>query len=488
MIVHFPQPYPDELFYSVLARYYCQSGYMAYTFAAQDLFERKTVKPSLEFLSPLSLDVRNIIENTITFPILVEKHTMFPYYARFLTLERRLAAYESLMAMENNCCNSLCYPKSKSGRARYLRYCPICAAENRDSYGETYWPRAHQMTGVNICPVHSCYLVESDIPISSNGSPSLITAEEAIPQKGAVSMCGNEIQSQVASYVYRVFLSAVDLQSDISVGAFLHFKMENTKYLSVRGEQRNMTLLCADFCDYYRNLPDNDFNELWKLQKVFTNDRYSSYEICLLAMFLNVSVEELTNMKLPEQSQMQRFDEKIRELHKQGLKYPEIAKRMNASYHLVKAIGTGKYGTYHYTSADPQKGGAKKLDWQSIDADTLPKVKALLNALTCDDIARPQRISIGKVERVLGLPSKRLQNCPKCKAEIEKHLESQEEYWAREIVWAVGQLMQDGRPLNFSGIHRLINLRKKDMKRCLPYLSRYASKELASCVTKILEE
>ena len=147
-----------------------------------------------------------------------------------------------------------------------------------------------------------------------------------------------------------------------------------------------------------------------------------------------------------------------------------------------------EYRRYHYASDNPKKGGKKGLDWQSIDAETLPKVKALLNALTCDDTSRPQRISIGKVERVLGLPSKRLKNCPKCKAEIEKHWESQEEYWAREIVWAIGQLIQDGRTLNFSGIHRLINLRKKDMRRCLPYLSRYGSKELASRVTKILEE
>ena len=38
MIAFFPTIYLDELLYSQLARYYAASGYMAYTYAAEDLF------------------------------------------------------------------------------------------------------------------------------------------------------------------------------------------------------------------------------------------------------------------------------------------------------------------------------------------------------------------------------------------------------------------------------------------------------------------
>ena len=54
MITYFPNPYPDELFYSMLARYYTKSGYLAYTFAAEELFSNKTSKPRIEFINPLS--------------------------------------------------------------------------------------------------------------------------------------------------------------------------------------------------------------------------------------------------------------------------------------------------------------------------------------------------------------------------------------------------------------------------------------------------
>ena len=61
MIVQFPEFYPDELVYSLLARYYTQSGYMRYTFAAEDLFERRTVKPDIEFFNRLTDEgIKNI--------------------------------------------------------------------------------------------------------------------------------------------------------------------------------------------------------------------------------------------------------------------------------------------------------------------------------------------------------------------------------------------------------------------------------------------
>lgn len=61
MIGFFPTLYPDELLYSLLARYYAYSGYTAYTYAADILFENKSVKPSIEFISKLSPEVTELL-------------------------------------------------------------------------------------------------------------------------------------------------------------------------------------------------------------------------------------------------------------------------------------------------------------------------------------------------------------------------------------------------------------------------------------------
>lgn len=135
----------------------------------------------------------------------------------------------------------------------------------------------------------------------------------------------------------------MDMETEIPIGRFFHSRIEYTKYVSPRGEQRNMALLFQDFIAQYGLAPNNTIDAQWKLQKIFSSDRLSTYEVCLVAMFLGVTSNELTKMTLPSVSQQTWFDEKIRTLHRQGLKYPNIARLMGAPYDVVKAIGEGRY-------------------------------------------------------------------------------------------------------------------------------------------------
>lgn len=485
MIVQFPEFYPDELVYSLLARYYTRTGYMCYIFVAEELFERKTVKPDIEFFNRLTDEGIKNITRTMSLEKIIREHTMFLYYARFIDKDRREKAFDSLRFMDGKHYNLLPIRKKRDASMRYLRYCPICAKEDRESHGETYWHRVHQMPDVRICPTHFCKLIDTDIPISSKASPSLITAEEIVPTQETIIMSEGEIEKKVAQYVANVFGSEVDMQSEIRAGDFLYSRMEHTKYLSLRGQQRNITLLHKDFLEYYKNLPGNQFVHLWQLQKVLANERFNLFEICLMAMFLNVPVNELVDMRLPEKSQQQLFDEKIQELHEQGLKYPEIAKRMNTSYDLVKAIGGGRYGKYHYFKANPQKAGSRKKDWNQIDAEYLPEVKRVIQQLWGDKEERPKKVTVGTVQRLLGIPSKRLQNCPMCTQEIEKYQESQEQYWAREVVWAIDTIQRNGDTLNWTHIGKLTNMRKRDLIDCMPYLRDYEG-EYTSIVESVI--
>lgn len=157
MIAVFPTVYPDELLYSQLARFHARSGYPGYTFAAEDLFENKTVRPDIEFLNAYTPEALRLITRQKPIEEIVLNHTMFPYYARFIGYERRMKALHSLVTMDAAHHNLLPIHKSKSKVIRYLRYCPICAEHDRETYGETYWHRIHQMHGIRICPTHHCF-------------------------------------------------------------------------------------------------------------------------------------------------------------------------------------------------------------------------------------------------------------------------------------------------------------------------------------------
>lgn len=341
MITYFPAIYPDELLYSQLARYYVKSGYLSYRHVAEDLLDKRTVKPNIEFINRYTPEAFYMITCNMPFESVIMHHTMFPYYIRFLSKERRSKAMQLMLNMDEKYGHALCLQKRRV--TRYLRYCPMCATEDRIEYGETYWHRSHQMQENRVCAKHRCMLKNTNILISSKPAPAFLAAEETISQTNTVLMANNELECNVADYVTAVFQSEVDMDTDISVGAFLHSKLEYSKYVSLRGEQRNVALLHQDFLEYYKMLPYKQFSELWQLQKVLNSKRSNCYEICMVAMFLGISVEELTHMQLPEKTQYNLFDENVKALHDQGLNYKEIATQLGASYDVVKSIGEGRY-------------------------------------------------------------------------------------------------------------------------------------------------
>ena len=192
-------------------------------------------------------------------------------------------------------------------------------------------------------------------------------------------------------------------------------------------------------------------------------------------------------MALPEKSQQELFDEEGYRLHEQGLKYPAIAKALNASYVIVKAIGERRYGTYHKPPKKPLKSGAKPQNWQQIDAVTLPLVKEAIRQLQGDGYSRPKKVTVSAVEKMLNLSSKKISlHLPHCLAEIRKHEESQEQHWARQAVWAANQLKASGASLSWGKIQKLTNMRSAYVRACLPYIRDYADDELAQVILHLL--
>lgn len=487
MIAYFPTAYPDELLYSQLARYYTKSGYMAYTFAAEDLFVSKTVRPDMDFINSYTPAAVQFIRRNMHMEAVIEKHTMFPCYGRFLPKERRQKAFQSLVSMKGNYHNLLPIPQSKNGKVRCLHYCPACAVNDREKYGEAYWHRIHQIIGLPVCSVHRCYLIESDVIISGQATPSLKTGEEMIPQFESYIFSDYEIEIRVATYMTDVFQADVDMNSCATVGEFLHSKMAYTKYRSVRGEQRNITLFHEEFKEYYRNFHRNWFTELWQIQKVLTNHRTNFFEICLMAMFLDIATDKLMHMELPQKSQQQLFDEKVYRLHERGLKYPAIAKALGAPYVIVKAIGERRYGDYHKSPKTSLKSGAKPQNWNRIDENTLPLVKDAISQLQGDGTTRPKKVTTFAVEKILHLSSKKISlHLPKCLAEIQRHKESQEQYWAREVAWAARQIEDSGVTLTWRKVRDLINMRRRDFEACMPYVPDYADEEFAERILHLL--
>ena len=78
MPAFFPEVYPDELVYSLLARFYVKSGYLALTYALEDLYVHRYTTPDTEFLNEFRPDMVEALTRQNSLESLVLEHTMYP--------------------------------------------------------------------------------------------------------------------------------------------------------------------------------------------------------------------------------------------------------------------------------------------------------------------------------------------------------------------------------------------------------------------------
>ena len=473
MMSYWAQIYEDELVYSLLARMYVRSGYTSYRYMAEDILASATARIDFEFINHYTSGALSLLTKEMSLAELIDKHTMFNYYARFMRTETRREAHTALLNMEcKRFYQNISMNKNRQGEIRFLRYCALCAQEDRARYGEAYFHRSHQMRQVKICAKHFCKLIDTDIQITSTKSSMLKTAEECIKESDiGFKYCENEKERNFVAYVNKVFQQSLDLSLETNIGDFLHSRLAYTKYLSQRGEIRQMTQLFDDYIAFYADMDITGFSMRWHVDKIFTSERSNTFGVCLMAFFLGISASDLVKMEIASgEKQSDIYDKEIRRLHAQGFNYAQIARRMNASYDVVKSIGEGRYGKYHYCKENKQKCGAKKRDWDTLDAQMLSKVKMLIDEMEGDGSTRPCRVSSGRVERLLGLKEGQLMRLTQCMNYMLAHIVSVEEHWMRTLVWAVRELKRDGETVNRTGILRLTNLRVKNIMSALNYL------------------
>ena len=134
MIGFMPDFYPDELVYSLLARYYQRSGYLAYINATKDLYAVPTIRPDMYFINPMREEAWKLITKGTGPEQVILGHTMAPAYARFLSVETRQMALQQMSRMVGKPYMMLKVTHRRQERTRYLRYCPACAEQDREIY------------------------------------------------------------------------------------------------------------------------------------------------------------------------------------------------------------------------------------------------------------------------------------------------------------------------------------------------------------------
>ena len=459
MIAFFPELYEDELAYSWFSRYYTKSGYLSLRYALDDLYVKRYVNPDTEFVNELRPEVKELVIKHCGMEKLILGHTMFSSYGRFLPDAKKQEAYRALLDMNGNFNNLLAIPKNRRGTGRTLRYCPLCVKEDRKAYGETYWHRIHQIQGIQICGRHGCYLAESDVSMERKAAPGLWNAESVIPEELEVRMCEEEKEAALAGYACRIFEGRMPFKSRVSVAEFLKYRLKHP-YGSASGVSLCLERLYQDYREFYGN--KNVMTET-KMQKILLGKRWNFYDICQLSMFAGIPVEELA--AIPDS-----IADEIKEPV-----FMQVSEELGLDYELVRSVGEAVLRRYEARERVQRR--KRTFAWEKMDEELIPKVRETIALLQGDGMTRPQRVTVSAVTKKMHLPDKRFEKLPRCREEIKEHTEPQKEYWAREAVWAYRKLVREGRPVNWTQIRRLTNMKNVDFQGCKPYLRKHAGED-----------
>jgi Tn7-like transposition protein D/TniQ protein len=183
MIGVFPDPYPGEIFYSVCARLCERAGYSKHRIAMQDIFGSETVIASVTLPSHLDDLVGRLPSgNAYTSDYLITEHTLLPLYSPFLPPERLNRLRQDISGRNGPSLHMRSgIMASRVPLPEWLRFCPQCVIEDKKQWGECYWHRVHQASGVEICPLHKMYLCDSNVRARNNKTRhEFVSAERAV--------------------------------------------------------------------------------------------------------------------------------------------------------------------------------------------------------------------------------------------------------------------------------------------------------------------
>ncbi|MFG6328649.1 MAG: TniQ family protein [Lachnospiraceae bacterium] len=483
MIAYLPALYEDELVYSWFARYFAHM-YPSYINAVEDLMENRNTRTGFEFINHLDADARKIISRVIPMKDLIIWHTMFPSY-RFSGHERLCNALESMINTVGDVHRMLPISKSRTnGQVHYIKYCPLCAAEARETHGEAYWTRQANIRDIGICVKHKCKLKNTNIRISGKQSARLFVAETEIKDVEP-EFVKDGLELQFARYLTEVFQKPVNMNNTIGIGEFLNSRLEGTRYLSARGKMRNVTLLFNDMMEFYGDIPNQGISKLNQMQKIFTGYRWDFYEVCQMAFFLNISADDLINPQMPNKSQTELFNERVGQLYARGLGCHKIARKMGCSPTTAKNANRVQIRAEHDYSG---RKGIKRDDWDQMDEEMLQQVRNICEQIYYNAGGRPGHVTVNAVCRALGFPDKRFDYLPKCREVIYGYEEKKEVYWAREVVWCYQDLLkrkgEEG--IRWRDIRDVTNLRKENFIASFPHFRKFTDEEMAAKIKALL--
>ncbi|ACE83552.1 TnsD family Tn7-like transposition protein [Cellvibrio japonicus] len=238
MLGYFPVPYPDELLYSVIARYKLHQGIISDSQIVNDLFGSRNVAAVVDFPGHLlDLEQKTYHLTHITADQWLTKHSLYPAYKYFLQADRNEKVVQSVLSGKAWDVHTRTGVAASNIKVpKFLRLCKYCYRDELELFGEPYWHRLHQLSGVMVCPIHKEYLYETDALFRPQGKYEFFPAINAsLVRKIPSDFTTKQKQKLMLLSQHIDELINLDLDVSISFAQWAHYYQqlaENHSYLN----------------------------------------------------------------------------------------------------------------------------------------------------------------------------------------------------------------------------------------------------------------
>ncbi len=304
MINFFPSRFPDELLYSVIARYKEQSGISSKKALSQALFASENYRVSTLFTQNIDTLVSNLPPNhLLTAENLIKENTLYPFYTAFVSSQKRDEVLLAMKKADKKSIEARLGIKNWHCNAKPLmKYCPVCYKEDMACKGESYWRRLFQVPGVLICPIHKVKLKESRLWTNN------LQLEYQCPNSDVCNDQWEKIDDQLTelnvvfvSNCMKLLKQLYKKKETLFIRDFYIDQLRKKGLASVNGSIYMQDLLHS-FKTYYGQEylvcmnSDYEIDDMSNWLRVFvrsTNKNRSPLRHLLLLQFLEVEVDEL---------------------------------------------------------------------------------------------------------------------------------------------------------------------------------------------------
>jgi hypothetical protein len=302
LLPFFTEPYPNELVYSMIARYHFYSGNIDCKDTLEEVFQNRSVIPSVEIGSHFDA-LAHQMGSAYSAEYLLAKHTVYPYYAPFLSEKRQGEILQDVKGDGKGLYTRLGIIAGSICRRKGLYYCPCCAKNDIEKYGEPYIHREHHLQGIDLCPHHGNHLRKYPVVLNTRSRIEFVRFEANKMDLHSIGDNSEEQQLRIAKMAYQLLISEIALSSREQTSSRYRALLRERNYITSANRVRQIDLY-QDFNRVYSQKTLEKYESI-----LIESDEYSWLKVLtrnikrhvhplrhLLFMdFLNVDFEALLN-------------------------------------------------------------------------------------------------------------------------------------------------------------------------------------------------